>query len=902
MDLNYLGIYGGALAADITGALHWMLGPLYFAKLYVPLVIFFVGLSAWFFFRSAKFSLWACALGGLAAALNSTYFSVACWGVGTHALAAGFSFLAMGLAANPESRGCWARYILAGFAIGLGVAEGADVGGFFSMFVAAVVFYQTWITVEGPTAKKIALGAGRVALIAVCALLISAHTVSALFHQEIKGIAGAQQDTATKQRQWDFATQWSLHKRETLSIFIPGLYGFRMTPPPADGSDYWGPSGRDLIWDQYFGGGKQGARPEANLRFSGGGNYAGVLVLVVGLWAALQSFRKSNSVFTLVQRKSLWFWLFVAIISLLIAWGRFAPFYQFVYAVPYFSAVRNPGKFVHTFTLAIVVIFGYGIHGLTRNYMELAAGNVRIGTSRFKSWWVKASAFDRRWVIGSLLAFVACLVGWLIYSFCRSALERYLMEVPLQSIPFDENMARTIAGYSISQVGVFVLFLALSFVTVVLTLSGYFAGARANWGGFLLGAILVTDLALVDQHWIFYWNKDQKYATNPVIDLLREKPYEHRVALLPFSFPPQFSLLKDLYRIEWTQHLFLYYNIQSLEVIQEPRVSSDKLAYEAALLCGATAKASPMLRRWQLTNTRYLLGPAGYLSPLNQELDPLHRFRILAQFKPLPKPGIANPTRLEEISVEIAPDGQFALFDFTGALPRAKLYSNWQVSTNDPTALQQWMKTVRECLQNYDAGKQMVEALANLNATDQATLKELASDSFVPEQTVLLSSPLPGSTPNPANATNQNPGKVDFESYAPKEIHLHANANVDSVLLLNDKYDPNWKVYVDKKPAPLLRCNFIMQGVQVPQGDHVVEFRLEVSRRPLYVSLGAIGIGLLLIGYLYLGARRKESSGPEVQVKNPAAPNSNRQQQLLDFLQPRPWRPSSSGAGTCRRA
>ena len=570
-DLNYLGNYGGARAADFTGLLHWVLDPLKFAKFYVPLVILFVGLSAWFFFRSAKFSLWACALGGLAAALNSTYFSVACWGVGTHALAAGFSFLAMGLAANPAPRGRWARYILAGFAVGLGVAEGADVGAFFSMFVAAVVFYQTLITTEGSIAKKIVLGAGRVALIAVCALLISVHTVAALVGTEIKGISGAQQDPATKQRQWDFATQWSLHKRETLSIFIHGLYGFRMTPPPADGSDYWGPSGRDLIWDQYFGSGKQGSRPQANLRFSGGGNYAGVLVLVVGLWAVLQSFRKNNSVFTTVQRKFLWFWLFIAIVSILLAWGRFAPFYYFVYHLPYFSTVRNPGKFVHTFTLAIIVIFGYGIHGMTRNYMELATGSVRTGTSRFKSWWAKASVFDRRWVIGSALTFVACLLGWLIYSSCRSALERYLMEVPLQSIPFDENVARTIAGYSISQVGVFVLFFALSFVAVLLILSGYFAGARTNWGGFLLGVILVTDLALVDQHWIFYWNYKQKYevnsinpstSTDPIINRLADKPYEHRVAMLPFSFPPQFSTFEQLYRIEWTQHLFLYYNIQ----------------------------------------------------------------------------------------------------------------------------------------------------------------------------------------------------------------------------------------------------------------------------------------------------------------------------------------------------
>jgi len=44
-------------------------------------------------------------------------------------------------------------------------------------------------------------------------------------------------------------------------------------------------------------------------------------------------------------------------------------------------------------------------------------------------------------------------------------------------------------------------------------------------------------------------------------------------------------------------------------------------------------------RRWQLTNTRYLLGPAGFLDGLNEQLDPLqHRFRIVQRFDVLPKP------------------------------------------------------------------------------------------------------------------------------------------------------------------------------------------------------------------------------------------------------------------------
>ena len=170
-------------------------------------------------------------------------------------------------------------------------------------------------------------------------------------------------------------------------------------------------------------------------------------------------------------------------------------------------------------------------------------------------------------------------------------------------------------------------------------------------------------------------------------------------------------------------------------------------------------------------------------------------------------------------------NGPCALFEFTGALPRAKLYSNWQVSTND-----------------------------------QATLQRLADPSFVPAQTVLVANAL--APANPAGVTNQSAGSVEITSYAPKHLHLHANAPAASVLLLNDHFDPNWKVWVDGKPETLLRCNYIMQGVQVPAGAHDIELRFAPPLAGLYVSLAAWAVGLLL-GVCTVVPPRRVKAGPE---------------------------------------
>jgi len=61
---------------------------------------------------------------------------------------------------------------------------------------------------------------------------------------------------------------------------------------------------------------------------------------------------------------------------------------------------------------------------------------------------------------------------------------------------------------------------------------------------------------------------------------------------------------------------------------------------------------------------------------------------------------------------------------------------------------------------------------------------------------------------------------------------------------------------VDGKPAELLRCNFIMRGVYLSPGQHTVEFDFSLPNKPLYLTLSAIGVGILLGGLLLLRGKR----------------------------------------------
>ena len=836
-DIGGIGLNAGAAPPNISLGLQWLSGPVWFSKLYAILSLLLLAFSAWYFFRQSRLTSLACILGGLAAMMNSTFFSVACWGMSPHVLAAAMTFLALGALLDTSPRGRWLRVILAGFAVGMCVAEGADVGAIFSLYVAAFIVYQAW-TAEGSRASNAAAGCLRLALVVACAAFLACQAIYGLVNTSIKGVVEARQDTEASTKGWDWATQWSLPKKEALGLIVPGLFGYRMDT--LDGGVYWGKIGRSPAWDRYTDNGSQGPPPGGFIRYTGTGYYEGVLLVMIALWAALQSLRRRDSIFNMAQRKWLWFWLGISVVSLLLALGRFAPFYRWVYALPYFSTIRNPIKFLYPFGFALIVLFAYGVDGLQRKYMPVAGPVFASRWQGLKAWWNKASRFEKFWIWGCVLVWALTWAGWLIYFREHNNLVHYL-----QSTQVAGNLD-DIASFSARRVGWFLISFLLSAGLMVLLFSGAFGGKRAKAGGILLGLLMVADLSLANQPWIHYWNYTKKYASNPAIDPLRDKPYEHRVGFPPLNLPPDEVVLHQLYEVEWMQQQFPFYNIQSLDTVEVPRMPEDLSAFKKAFETPDTNRPYFLISRaWQLTNTRYVFAPV-HFAPLWNSADYLagEHLRMISRFDIVPRSGIAKANTVSDLTAVTMPQGRFALYEFAGALPRAKLYNRWQVNTNQ-----------------------------------DAVLKQLFTPDFDPQSIVMVDDGLP--TDSPPENTNSNAGTVEFVSYASKDLTLHATASTPAVLLLNDRYDPNWKVFVDGKPAPLLRCNFLMRGVQLAPGTHSVEFKFEPPFGLIYVSLAAIASAILMLGVVLVIQNKNPPpaipppgrSGPSSAIPQPTLPS-----------------------------
>lgn len=934
VDLWGEGWNGGAALPDMDMLVLWALGSAGYASFYIPIALFILGMGAYFCFRRLGLSPVASILGGLAACLTTNFFSDGCWGAAPAVFAFGMDFLALGALAKRDKFPFWLTPALAGLAIGLNVVEAADIGGMFSLLIAAFILYQAFVENGAALPARVGRGFGRLFIVAAFAGFIAAYGLSALVGATVKGISGTQEDAQAKATRWEFATEWSLPKRETLSLIIPGLFGDRVDY--SDERAYWGSMGRDASWDRFYGQKLQAGdaiqlavpdRGVASLRIessgdltlpsippiraagmtrfelqkkldesplkgvtiqygqgfarhTGRGVYFGLLVVIVGLWASFQSFRTAGSVFGIVERKFIWFWSAVAVIALLLAHGKYSPFvglYHWLYIVlPGTSNVRSPEKFLHAMNFAVLILFAYGIDGIKRRYFDAPLSSAPLGV-RLKNWWAKAAAFDRRWVIGSAGAIVVALVGWLVYAVSRPAVERYLQDVQLGPV------AHAVTGYSLQQVGWFVMFLVLNCGLLLLIFIGAFAGSRAKWGGILLGALLVCDLGRADlqfnnpwkDRWDYgFWNYKEKYEVgdlNPICKFLADKPYEHRVQQLPAPPAGPFSprdeqqyYFENLYNIEWLQQIFPYYNIQSLDIEQLPRYPLDMTAFNYAQ---GFPGATPYVRLWELTNTRYLLGPSDYAEAINQQLDPVQRrFRVISNFRVGLKPGVEQATGMPaEMTAIPTQQPEDALIEFTGALPRVKLYANWE--TNSPD-------TLRNFTTQGLSGVELA-VLQMVGTNDFLTLKKLMSPTFDPARTVLVDRPI--AAPVSSAATNQDAGQVEFTSYFPTDIKFKAIAKMPAVLLLNDRYDPMWQVWVDGKPAELLRCNFLMRGVSLQPGQHEVEFRFRQPVKMLYVNLAAVVVGVVLLGYAMVVSRKGPDEDDELAPEKTTSKQPERQ-------------------------
>ncbi len=110
------------------------------------------------------------------------------------------------------------------------------------------------------------------------------------------------------------------------------------------------------------------------------------------------------------------------------------------------------------------------------------------------------------------------------------------------------------------------------------------------------------------------------------------------------------------------------------------------------------------------------------------------------------------------------------------------------------------------------------------------------------------------------NADSSSTVEVTF--YSGQDITLKTSRSKKGFLVLSEVYYPaGWIATIDEKEVPIYKTNYLLRGIQVPEGEHEIKLSFEPKSYTLGVTLSWLSLGLqvllgLFVGFSYLKTRK----------------------------------------------
>lgn len=90
---------------------------------------------------------------------------------------------------------------------------------------------------------------------------------------------------------------------------------------------------------------------------------------------------------------------------------------------------------------------------------------------------------------------------------------------------------------------------------------------------------------------------------------------------------------------------------------------------------------------------------------------------------------------------------------------------------------------------------------------------------------------------------------ISLLEYRPDRLVYEYSTPNDAVAVFSEIwYDKGWKAFVDGKELPILRANYVLRALQLPGGNHQVEFRFEPKSYHLGETISLIASIILVLG------------------------------------------------------
>lgn len=145
-----------------------------------------------------------------------------------------------------------------------------------------------------------------------------------------------------------------------------------------------------------------------------------------------------------------------------------------------------------------------------------------------------------------------------------------------------------------------------------------------------------------------------------------------------------------------------------------------------------------------------------------------------------------------------------------------------------------------------------------VEANGRTILESMRDQTFDPSNTAFVEKAVPGTFTADSSAT------ASVTARSNQLLALKTTSTQSGFLVVGEVYYPEWHAYIDGKEVETHKTNYLLRGVVVPAGAHVVEFRFaspafETGRT---ISIAANGLALLIgaLGLFFTLKGRKQGA------------------------------------------
>jgi hypothetical protein len=560
---------------------------------------------------------------------------------------------------------------------------------------------------------------------------------------------------------------------------------------------YWGKMGRSDDWDRT----RQGF-----MNFKLENVYVGAIPLIFALIGVAEAVRKRREG---KNAHAVFLWGGLCLLALLLSFGKFFPLYRLLSLLPGFGSIRNPNKFIHFFQLAWGVLAAFGLDTALRmdsctlrrwrQSAEVAAGGMLIFGLTL---WAKLGA-DR---LDQTTSWWADQLG--VPTAARTVPEQWSQLTAMaRAIGWNKAFSVTYAGSAfLLGAGILWLFCAAGKKVSQDGKKKYPGESKpsvlrlAAFGIWLPAAAVVFDAAVILAPRYIQTMPSGYVAENELIHYLKNDLGYNRTAMAT----------QDGFYNQWLTYLFPYHGISSVNVTQLPRPPVDYVAFWGAV--------KDPVRTWRLAAVSHVLAHA----PVAAQL-------------------LANPAWAKHLAVDWAYQ---PVNDGRGGVAARQVPAGRQAAE-----IVLKMKNVPPRAAAVHSWREV---------SDDEALRTLADPAFEPFTSVLLA---PGSGVPLSSAVTNVPASVKIIKLVPGRYEFTVENEYPVVIRISEKYDPDWKAKVDGKPSPVLRTDFMFQGIALMDaGRHTVVLRYAPPLFPVLMQAAGLIAGLgAFLWLVFTGlARRKK--------------------------------------------